>query len=358
VRRVLGLAADLPGLRRVDLEVNYRCPAAVLDRAVRLVEHNHERFAKAVRPGPGAAGRLVLAPVRADDEGLLRRLLAAWPEDDGRRAVLARTRRELLPLAVEALALGIPFRGDGILLPLEDPRIDELLVDAQADARRLPVAARIAARGRDGGDRSTEERARDGTAGSPAAFGPVVGSAAGGTAVGPAGDARTRPAGCGPEPRRAGGEPLLGDGAAPPPDDPDPEPAWALEQLRAALVGWAVRLPPGVGLAAAIADARARLAELRTPDARLTLATAHATKGLEWDDVAVLGMTEGRFPSARSLAEAGDPARAMEEERRLAYVAWTRARRSLVLVHDPEAPSQFLREAFDPAELEAAERPP
>ena len=101
----------------------------------------------------------------------------------------------------------------------------------------------------------------------------------------------------------------------------------------------------------AVAGARAGLAELRRPDAALTLATAHATKGLEWDHVAVLGMTEGRFPSARSLVDAADPARALEEERRLAYVAWTRARRSLTLVFDPAAPSRFLLEAFEPAEL-------
>ena len=50
VRRILGLEALLPGLRRIDLEVNYRCPRPVVDRAVRLVEHNEERFAK-VDPG-------------------------------------------------------------------------------------------------------------------------------------------------------------------------------------------------------------------------------------------------------------------------------------------------------------------
>jgi superfamily I DNA/RNA helicase len=63
-------------------------------------------------------------------------------------------------------------------------------------------------------------------------------------------------------------------------------------------------------------------------------------------------MTEGRFPSPRSLADAADPARALEEERRLAYVAWTRARRSLTLVYDPASPSTFLLEAFDAAELD------
>ncbi len=62
-------------------------------------------------------------------------------------------------------------------------------------------------------------------------------------------------------------------------------------------------------------------------------------------------MDAGRFPSRRALEEAADPVRALEEERRLAYVAWTRARRSLTLLYDPAAPSMFLLEAFSPAEL-------
>ena len=85
------------------------------------------------------------------------------------------------------------------------------------------------------------------------------------------------------------------------------------------------------------------------------MATAHSTKGLEFDHVVVMGLDAGRFPSARALTEATDPARALEEERRLAYVAWTRARRSLTLVYDPAAPSRFLLEAFDSAELALTE---
>ena len=108
---------------------------------------------------------------------------------------------------------------------------------------------------------------------------------------------------------------------------------------------------------AAIGRQRARLAELRRDDAPLTLATAHSTKGLEFDHVVVMGMDAGRFPSARSLRESAEPARALEEERRLAYVAWTRARRSLTLLYDPEAPSPFLREAFSDAELGMAPAP-
>ena len=50
--------------------------------------------------------------------------------------------------------------------------------------------------------------------------------------------------------------------------------------------------------------------------------------------------------AAGRSADATEPERALEEERRLAYVAWTRARRSLTLLFDPQAPSPFLLEAF------------
>ena len=121
--------------------------------------------------------------------------------------------------------------------------------------------------------------------------------------------------------------------------------------LAAAVLAWSAPFVDLAALRGAIEERRAALRELCRDDAPLTFATAHATKGLEFDDVAVLGMERGRFPSARSLADAPEPARALEEERRLAYVAWTRARRSLILVYDPATPSSFLLEAFDPDEL-------
>ena len=66
----------------------------------------------------------------------------------------------------------------------------------------------------------------------------------------------------------------------------------------------------------------------------------------------MIGLDEGTFPSGRTLAESAEPARVLEEERRLAYVAWTRARGMLLLVYDPARPSPFLREAFTEAELD------
>ena len=71
---------------------------------------------------------------------------------------------------------------------------------------------------------------------------------------------------------------------------------------------------------------------------------SRGAKGREWQTVVVLGMEEDRFPNRRSLVEARDPDRALEEERRLAYVALTRATRRLVLAYDPRRPSRFLRE--------------
>jgi DNA helicase-2/ATP-dependent DNA helicase PcrA len=296
VRRLLSLAeTSLPGLTRVDLETNYRCPGSVLARAVRLVEHNRERFVKVIKAGPRAEGRCILAPSAADDVDRIGAIIDSWPADGGTRAVLARTNRELLPAVAAAIRRSMPFRAGDLILPIESPIVDDLL----AGAREASAAG---ARGRDSAllaIAALPERARL------------------------------------PEGER------LGE------DDPRIE----RRSIAAALQGWAAPFRSIDDLAAAIESTRSLLASLRVDDAALSLATAHGTKGLEFDHVAVIGLDEGRFPSARSIADALEPERAMEEERRLAYVAWTRARRSLTLLYDPASPSPFLLEAFSPEEL-------
>ncbi len=93
----------------------------------------------------------------------------------------------------------------------------------------------------------------------------------------------------------------------------------------------------------------------------VTLMTLHNAKGLEYDTVFVIGMEDGVFPHSRSI-EAGD----VEEERRLAYVGVTRARKELYLTHartrsmyggrEWNVPSRFLSEI--PADLTDAEEQP
>ena len=62
---------------------------------------------------------------------------------------------------------------------------------------------------------------------------------------------------------------------------------------------------------------------------RVSLMTVHSVKGLEYKDVFIVGMEEGIFPHMNSLMESSE----IEEERRLAYVAITRAKDNLTIIN-------------------------
>ncbi|MEQ1787945.1 MAG: 3'-5' exonuclease, partial [Acidimicrobiales bacterium] len=69
--------------------------------------------------------------------------------------------------------------------------------------------------------------------------------------------------------------------------------------------------------------------EIDGDDSQVMLMTVHAAKGLEFPAVFIMGLEEGVFPHLRSIGEPDE----MEEERRLAYVAITRAQERLYLTH-------------------------
>jgi DNA helicase-2/ATP-dependent DNA helicase PcrA len=71
--------------------------------------------------------------------------------------------------------------------------------------------------------------------------------------------------------------------------------------------------------------------EENSSDAKLSMMTLHGAKGLEFDTVFLPGWEEGVFPNQRALDEGG--AKSLEEERRLAYVGITRARRRAIISH-------------------------
>ena len=87
-------------------------------------------------------------------------------------------------------------------------------------------------------------------------------------------------------------------------------------------------------------------------DERITLSTVHSSKGLEWSAVLIIDLVEDRFPSRHALVRPED----FEEERRLMYVACTRAKDTLDLFsplsiysrssgdREPASPSPFIRE--------------
>jgi DNA helicase-2/ATP-dependent DNA helicase PcrA len=96
------------------------------------------------------------------------------------------------------------------------------------------------------------------------------------------------------------------------------------------------------------------LAGLPEQERRLTLSTIHSAKGLEWHTVFVIWALDGRFPSHHAL----NRPEALEEERRLFYVATTRAKENLHILYPSNVydrmsqtvlyrPSRFLEEIPD-----------
>jgi DNA helicase-2/ATP-dependent DNA helicase PcrA len=284
VRRILTFEHTYPGARRVQLARNYRCPAPVVAVSRALIGVNSERFAKRIEAAQdAAAGVDAVQAYGTATPGWPEPLVALAGHEAARgrtTCFLARTRSELSPVLLALVRAGQPHH-----TPVPAPVQAEPVAALVAAARELPpeIAPFLAL-----------QRLRAGRGW-----------------------------------RRADGAEALSD------DDHA-----ALD----ALMGWAVGMSRLDVFLAAHDRAIARLEALRVPDAPIELVTVHGAKGREWQTVVVLGMEEERFPNRRALLHAPDPTRAMEEERRLAYVALTRATRHLILAFDPARPSRFIAE--------------
>ncbi len=119
--------------------------------------------------------------------------------------------------------------------------------------------------------------------------------------------------------------------------------AW---EARAAILRLAEEAPSDTDLRSFTDDLQARARDQHEPATRtVTLATLHAAKGLEWDHVHLIGVSEGLLPISYATSF-----EAVDEERRLAYVGVTRAARTLSISwsrgrgRSERAPSRFLRE--------------
>ena len=286
VRRILRFSSDYPGARRVMLATNYRCPASVIDASARMVAVNRERFAKPIRAPSGSAsdpGAIVAWSTAPSSWPDAMARFAAVEDRAGRSCCfLSRTRSELTPVLLALVRAGV--RHTTTTTPLVEAEPVVALVDMARASEQPdhPFHVLRRLRAARGWDRSHESAD------------------------------------------------LL----------PDEDHA-ALD----ALLGWTTGFRTVTSFIRAYDQARARIAALRDPDAPVELATVHASKGREWETVVLLGFEEDRIPNRRTLLDADDPERALEEERRLAYVAVTRATRRLVLAFDPKRASPFLAEA-------------
>jgi DNA helicase-2/ATP-dependent DNA helicase PcrA len=106
---------------------------------------------------------------------------------------------------------------------------------------------------------------------------------------------------------------------------------WEALVALAELVDEEVAHRPTLDLPELIAELRTRADSRHPPPVQgVTLASLHAAKGLEWDAVFLVGLTDGTLPISHALAH-GPESEAVEEERRLLYVGITRARIHLAL---------------------------
>ena len=365
VGNILEFERSFPGARVVLLERNYRSTAPILAAAGSLIAHNTRRRGKRLlaEAGDGEPVRLfVAADEREEARWVADRIQEALPRAGGEGvAVLVRTNAQTRPFEEELTRRGVAYRVVGGLRFWQRAIVRDALAylrlvvnpdDEMAFRRVVNVPARgIGAATLDVLERHAVRRGLP----LPAA-------------------ARELPDGLSPraraglerffallaEARERSAELAPGDlvgfvlersGLLATTDGDDPERVARRENLRELAGAVEESAARGQDLAAFL-DAVALLEEGDddTGEAPVALMTLHAAKGLEFHTVILAGLEEGLLPHATSVQEEGG----IEEERRLAYVGMTRARRRLFLTaarsrflfgsRTPRQPSPFLLE--------------
>ncbi|MGA2928803.1 MAG: ATP-dependent helicase, partial [Solirubrobacteraceae bacterium] len=360
VRRILELDLAYPGLERIALAHNYRCPSEVVEVSRRLIEHNRIRFPKAIR-AIGSADEEPTAQgldLHEHDDGAQAAVEIAERLATRRReeiVVLARTTNLLRAVATACaarrIAISAPeavFEPHGARGALEaylrlcgsprDARADDVALVCRVPGRGLALGKQDAvASSLVRGERFEESLLA------------VAGDARESARLAEAGlildrlctitDASQFIAHL----RQAGGldeyfreyEQTFG----------------ATEQVELEVLEQSQREARGMTVAEYSRVLRTRTDELRSArdDTHgIELTTIHRAKGRQWPEVHVFSCEEGQLPHRRAL-EVGTVQRAagegIEAERRLAYVAFTRAQRRLVLHTTRAAASRFLTEA-------------
>ncbi len=374
VRNILTFHETFSGTDVIRLEENYRSTGNILDVASAVVDHNEGRLGKTLWTRKDRGPLAVLAELNDEEEEVhyCREVLSREDIAAGETAILYRTNAQSRLFETVFLREGIPYRIVGTLRFYEREEVKDAVAvlkflanprDEVSFRRIVNKPARgigattleklVAASGETRGDLREALRvaavrlsARAGNAVSSfAAAVDRVEAAFGGENLVPLLDAAIHETG-------------LADYHAEKDEIAGTQKLQNLEELLNASSLYAGTPEGLVEFLESIELDSAREQESGDSPDRVTLITMHNTKGLEFDRVIITGLEEGLFP--RGEEESPDE---LEEERRLFYVALTRARQSVHLtscryrrIHGrllTFVPSRFLREI--PAEfLESA----
>ena len=348
VENILRFEHDFPGAKIVRLEANYRSTAPILAAAAALIAHNEGRLGKTLRPG------------RQDATGEPVSVVGLWDSDEEARMVgdrIEALRRDGDPLAEMAIlvragfqtrafeerliTLGMPYRVVGGLRFYERQEIRDAiaymrLIAQPADDLAFERIVNVPRRGvGEAALRALHQAAReDGK--------PLMESALNLVADGRLkgrvreqidlllrGFARWR-AQLDKDGHVVTVATMLDESGytAMWQQDKSPEAPGRLENLKELVRALAdfETLSGFLGHVSLVMEND----EAAEGD-RVSLMTLHGAKGLEFDTVFLPGWEEGLFPNQRALDEGG--VKALEEERRLAYVGLTRARRRAIISH-------------------------
>jgi DNA helicase-2/ATP-dependent DNA helicase PcrA len=369
IENILRFEKDFPGAHIVRLEANYRSTKPILAAAAGLIAHNAGRLGKTLRPG------------RRDAEGEKVQVVSLWDSEEEARmvggriegarreghalaemAILVRTGSQTRAFEERLITLGIPYRVVGGQKFYERAEIRDAMaylrvLNQPADDLAFERIVNTPKRGL--GDttiRAMHDLARMESV-------PLLVAA----------DRLSSSQTMRPKPRLALRELLEGfarwrealprEGhvvvAATLLDESGYTEMWKLDKTPEApgrldnLKELVRALGEFESLAGFLEHVALVMESDQSADAdRVSLMTLHAAKGLEFDTVFLPGWEEGLFPHQRSLDESGD--KGLEEERRLAYVGITRARKHCIISHaanrrtyanwSSAIPSRFLEE--------------
>lgn len=353
--RIVALDQVFPGLERCALETNYRCPPSVVKHSAMLIAHNQIRFPQQIRAAPGRSDgddaidlRITDTPAAAA-EWTARRLAGSRR---GEIVVLARTTRLLRTVAYACVAPGVPicappevFKAAGAdevirahLQLAADPRHAEpqdVLAVMRHPSRGLPLDAESA----------IAERLRHGAswpeavAGIEDRRGQIADAAGLFDTIHAIGDA-TRFV-------RA----LRSTGGLDRHFEDYERATGATEQIDVETLQDAERDAAGLTVIQYAERLRARhdaLQAIRDDEHGIELTTVHRAKGREWPTVIVFGFDDEQLPHKRALrvsAEQRAAGEGLEAERRIAYVALTRAQERVHVLATSGKLSQFAWEA-------------